>query len=302
MKILIVLPDNKYFLWQMLVQINNFKKFGIDGDVIYIIGKTSIQKSIELNDIILKSNSKCSFHVFNDERIGSSYSSTLRPHLLTKYFQKYPESSKETYFYIDPDVIFTKKFSLSDLEKTNMWYVSDTRSYIGVQYIKSKGESLFYEMCDIVPKIVEDRDENAGGAQYVLKNVNADFWRKVERDSEELYKHMINTKNKYCPEYPIQAWTADMWAILWNAWYFGNETKIVKKLDFCWATDIISKWKSTNIYHNAGAVIDNGYYFLKTKYQISPFNKEIKFSDEYCSSNYVREIKETENNFSNIIF
>jgi len=305
MKFLIALPDSNYFLWQMLVQINNFKKLGLDEDVIYVIGKNSIQKSSVLTNIMTKTNSKCSFYIFNDERINPQYSSTLRPHILAKFFEKYPNAENEIFFYIDPDVIFTKKMKFADLEKSNTWYLSDTRSYISSQYIKSKSEELFHKMCEIVginSNLVEENDENAGGAQYLMKNINADFWRKVEKDSENLYVFMVNSSHKYNPEHPIQAWTADMWAVLWNAWYFGHKTKIMKKLDFCWATDVIKKWENTNIYHNAGAVINNGYYFLKTQHQISPFNKELKCSKEYCSYNYVKEIKETENNFQNIIF
>jgi len=305
MKILVALPDNNYFLWQMLVQINNFKKLGLDNDVIYVIGKNSIQKSTILNDIMTKINARCSYYIFTDERKNPQYSSTLRPHILSKFFEKYPNADKETFFYIDPDVIFTKKFTTKEFEKNDIWYLSDTRSYIDSNYIKDKSEVLFHEMCGIVgiePSIVESNDKNAGGAQYIMKNLNSDFWKKVENDSEKLYIHMVNTSNIYNPEHPIQAWTADMWAVLWNAWYFGYKTKISKKLDFCWATDVIEKWKKTNIYHNAGAVLDNGYYFLKTKYQISPFNKELKCSKDYCSFNYVKEIKETEKNFNKILF
>jgi len=305
MKYLIALPDSNYFLWQMLVQINNFKKLGLDGDVIYVVGKRTMQKSNVLTDIISKNKTKCTIYVFQDEREDGQYSSTLRPHILAKFFEVYPNAEKETFFYLDPDVIFTKKMKLGDLERGNTWYLSDTRSYISSEYIKSKGELLFIEMCNIVgidPHVVEGNDDSAGGAQYIMKNVTADFWLKVEKDSEALFNHMVKTSSRYNPEHPIQAWTADMWAVLWNAWYFGHTTKISKKLDFCWATDVVDKWKKTSIYHNAGAVIDNGYYFLKTQHQISPFNKELKCSDEYCSYNYVKEIKETEMEFSNILF
>jgi len=305
MKILIVLPDNNYFLWQMLVQMNNFKNLKIDGDVVYIIGKRNLQCSLNLKNIIKHNNTNCSFFVFNDERYSPQYSSSLRPHLLTKFFEKYPEGKYETFFYIDPDVIFTKKIKSSDLEDNDVWYLSDTKSYINSKYIKSKSEKLFHEMCDIVkinPEIVENNDDSAGGAQYILKNVDADFWRKVELDSESLFKHMINTSYRYSPENPIQAWTADMWAVLWNAWYFEHETKIIKRLNFSWATDQIKKWNECSIYHNAGAVLDNDEYFLKTKYQVSPFNKDIKCSDKYCSFMYLKEIKDTEKNLSKLIF
>jgi hypothetical protein len=305
MKILITLPDCNYYLWQMLVQINNFKKFGLDSDVTYLIGKSSIQKSSVLNNIILNSKTKCSFYVFNDERVNPKYSPSLRPYLLKKFFEAYPDKEKLTYFYTDPDVIFIKKPKLSDFEKDDVWYLSDTRSYLNSGYIKSKSEVLFKEMCEIVgidPSIVEKNDDNAGGAQLIIKNTTSKFWEKVEKDCEALYVHMVKTSGKYCPEFPIQSWTAEMWATIWNAWYFEHKTKIVKQLDFSWATDEIKKWKTTTIYHNAGAVIDNGVYFLKTKYQISPFKQELKTSGDYCSHNYVKEIKETENNFQHLLF
>jgi hypothetical protein len=305
MKYLVALPDNSYFLWQMLVQMNNFKELGIDKDLIYVIGKNSMQKSSNLLNIITKSNTLCSFFVYHDERVNPQYSSTLRPHILAKFFTEYPNASDETFFYLDPDVIFTKKIKTSDLEKNDTWYLSDTRSYINSMYIKSKSNDLFVEMCDIVgidPDIVEGNDDNAGGAQYIMKNLTAEFWEKVEIDSENLYNHMVSTSTKYNPEHPIQAWTADMWAVLWNAWYFKHDTKIIKRLDFCWATDVIEKWSKTNIYHNAGAVIDNDFYFLKTKYQISPFGKKIKCSKDYCSHNYLKEIKKTEKTFKDILF
>jgi hypothetical protein len=304
MKILVVLPDHSYFLWQMLVQINNFRKFDMENDAIFLIGKRSIELSKTLMKI-LNGNIKSEFHVINDTRENPQYSSSMRPHILAKFFDEHPEMEHQTFLYIDPDVLFTKKFKTGNLEKTNTWYLSDTRSYIDSRYIKSKSETLFYEMCNIVnidPKIVEDNDENAGGAQYVMKNVSTDFWKKVEWDSENLFIHMINTSHKYSPEHPIQAWTADMWAVLWNAWLFKHETKIMKNLNFSWATDPIERWNETTIFHNAGAVINNGIHFLKTKYQVSPFNKEIKCSDEYCGYNYLKEIKETEKTFSKILF
>lgn len=34
---------------------------------------------------------------------------------------------------------------------------------------------------------VTNIDENAGGAQYILKNIDPHFWRKVYSDSETIY-------------------------------------------------------------------------------------------------------------------
>lgn len=306
MKFLIVLPDHSYYLWQMLVQINNLKKFGYDKDTIYLIGKTGYNKSDNLKNIIRKSNTGCVFYVYDDDRKDFTYSPAMTAHIISKFLKENPKFEKETFFYIDPDVIFRKKIRFSDLLNNDIWYVSDTRSYIGSSYIKSKGNELFEKMCDVVgisTKVVENNDNNAGGAQLLIKNTNHIFWDKVKKDSIKLFKLMEDTKSEYCPEAPIQSWTAEMWSLLWNSWLFNHKTKIIKRFDFCWSTDIISKWDKTNILHNAGVINDNnGELFAKTKYQISPFKKKIKYSDKYCSSKYVNEIKETEKNFKNLLF
>lgn len=305
MKFIIALPDHNYFLWQMLVQMNNFKKLGYDVDTIYVIGKLGNQKSKTLTNIINKNKTKCSFYVYNDDRTDFTYSSSTRPNILKKLFRDRPDLEKEAIFYLDPDVIFKKKIKFSDLEKNDTWYLSDTRSYIESSYIKSKSEELFKRMCAVVgidPAVVVENDAHAGGAQYFMKNVTAEFWEKVERDSVELYRLMSTTLHEYSPDNPIQAWTADMWAVLWNAWLAGHETKIIKRFDFMWATDSITKWEKSSIYHNAGAVGEGDELFIKTRYQKSPFNQEIKCSDKYCSYKYLEEVKETEKNFEEIIF
>jgi hypothetical protein len=306
MKILIALPEHNYYLWQMLVQINNLKKVGYDKDTIYVIGRSNITRNKNLDNIIKKTGSKCTFHTYKDDRSNLTYSPSLTAHLLSKLFKDHPEYKNETFLYIDPDVIFKKKIRFTDLEKNDTWYLSDTRSYINSKYIKSKGDGLLEEMCDVVgidSKIVEENDNNAGGAQILLKNVDSEFWDKVEDDSINLFKLMKDTENKYTPDAPIQAWTAEMWSVLWNAWLFGHETKIIKRLNFCWASDPISKWDNCNIFHNAGVTSSfSDEFFKKTLYQKSPFNEKLTSSKKYCSKIYIDEIKETKKNFKNILF
>lgn len=306
MKILIVLPDHNYYLWQMLVQINNLKKFGYDKNAIYLIGKTSYNKSDNLKNIIRKSKSDCEFFVYNDERDDFIYSPAMTAHILSKFFKENPQYKEESFFYIDPDVIFRKKIRFNDLLKNNNWYLSDTKSYIGCDYIKGKSDELFKKMCDVVgikTSIVEENDNDAGGAQILFKNVDYKFWDKIEKDSIALFKLMESTKTIYSSDSPIQSWTAEMWSLLWNTWLFGHTTKTIKRFDFCWATDTINRWEETNILHNAGVINENnGKLFMKTKYQTSPFKKEIKCSDKFCSYKYVEEIKDTEKNYRGILF
>lgn len=300
MKILVVTFDHNYYLWQTLVQINNFIKYGYDKDTIYII--SSYNPSPVLTSMINSDKIKSKFYIYKDERIDSKYAVSLRHYLLEKFYTDHPEYENESVFLVDPDMIFTKKLDFSEMEKDDYWHLSDTRSYIDSNYIKNISEELFNEMCKIVkvsPEEVIKNDSNAGGAQYLLKGLNADFWKKSYIDSEKLYIHMEKSNKKY--KKPIQAWTSDMWSILWNGIYFKHKIKINPKLNFCWAPFLKQEWEKTYIFHNAGIFNDNKTDFCKMHYQNSPFNQKLIVDKNNCTYNYVQEIKETEKNFSELI-
>lgn len=306
MKFIVAIPDNKYYLWQVLVQIANFNKFGYDKDLIYVVGKSANSMSDELRKIKNSKDHNATFHLYKDTRDKPKYASSLRPHILSKFFKSNEEELKnEVIFYLDPDVIFIKELDFTKYINGSTWYVSDTKSYIGSKYIISKSRELFVEMCKIAkvnPNTIVNNDENAGGAQYIMKNISYRFWDYVYDTSEKLYDHMVKTSNKYSPKHPIQAWTADMWAVLWGGLLMNRKIRIDKDLDFCWASDHISKWESRYIFHNAGVVANDGKNFSKIAYQKSPFNKDIVVSNTSASYKYVEEIKYTENKFKDLIF
>jgi len=164
----------------------------------------------------------------------------------------------------------------------------------------SKGYDVYSKMCEIVeiPEIIPKlMNSNSGGAQYILKNINADYWEKVEKDSEQLYYQInqLNNQKKIADpnHHELQIWCADMWAVLWNGWLLGNETKVVPEMNFSWATDTKNRWEETNIFHNAG-VTGTGIHFYKGIFQDHlPYNIEDTFSEQFCSKLYFNEIKET---------
>jgi len=302
MKILVATFDHNYYLWQCLVQINNFIKHGYDEDAIFVIATNNPSPALTAMMNCPKIKSK--FYLYKDERDGLKYPSTLRLHILEKLFKEHPEYEKETFFYIDPDVVFTKKLDFSEMEKDDTWWVSDTRSYLNSRYIKSKSEKLFEEMCEIIgisPELVVANDDNAGGAQYLLKNVDSNFWKTCLDNSEKLFNHMKATESIYNPKNPIQSWTSDMWTIFWTALKMKREFKIHKDLDFCWSVYNIKTWDSTYIFHNAGVPGPSDIYFSKIVYQVSPFNQELKANADNCTYKYIQEIKETEKRFSDVV-
>ena len=113
------------------------------------------------------------------------------------------------------------------------------------------------------------------------------MWDKIYLDCATLYDQMLDYQKRF-PINPgqIQFWTAEMWSTLWNLWYFNVETKVVKELEFCWATDNIYRYEQTPILHMAG-VTDN----LKG----SKFYK-----GEYININPIEKLKENPNHFDYI--
>lgn len=305
-----VQPRLVYYAWQVEVMINNFIKHGINPNNIDILvawnpnDDTSKQENIDYWNKLASHYNSVRFFFYEDTREHPiSYISSIRPNILKQHFKAYPELKNEAIFYHDCDIVFTKSPDWSLLLYDNVWYLSNTNSYINYDYIISKGQDVYDKMCEIVgmdPLIPKLMNSNSGGAQYILKNIDHEYWEKVEKDCEALYKQIteLNIKKKEADHthHELQIWCADMWAVLWNGWLRGNETKVIPEMDFCWGTDDINRWDETTIYHNAGVTCGCGGKFYKANYiNTLPYNLDLRTKDNNCSHLYYQEIKEVEN-------
>lgn len=300
-----------YFLWQVDVCVNNLASKGIYKEQIHILFATQKGQQISKeDDILLKHIHKIAkVFFYEDERKEKKYLSSIRPHIIAKHFLKYPDLAKETIFYHDCDIIFRELPPLfNELKSNKTWYVSDTANYLESNYIKANiGEGNFIKMCSIVgvePSVVIQQDANCGGAQYIMNNVNAAFWQKVERDCEAIYVFLqiVNLQNKIEEAlkndnptvHGIQNWCADMWAVLWNALYFKHKVETHPNLDFSWPKDKIENWDSTYIFHNAGIdQKETEEYFYKGNYIYhTPFFENFSYvKKEFCSIVYADVVK-----------
>jgi hypothetical protein len=307
LKYICVQPRLYYYAWQVEVMLENFLRNNIKPSDIDILVAWNLHDLTNTQEHVLpwfklKNKYKnISFHFYQDTRINPHYISSVRPNILKQHFTAFPELKDKVIFYHDCDIVFTKKPNIEKFLHNSVWYLSNTNSYINYDYIISKGHDVYNKMCEIVgidPIIPKLMNSNSGGAQYIMKNIDDSFWEKVEHDSEELFKQITELNNKKKLDNPtyheLQIWCADMWAVLWNAWLRGNETKVVPELDFCWATDTINRWEETSIFHNAGVTPDRKDLFFKSDYiNSSPYHMENKFSSKYCSYNYFNEILKT---------
>lgn len=292
-------PDNKYFHWQVEVFINNAMKVGINPINIHIL--FAYDNGISNGSKDLKNRYPFVRFFFYENKIKNNggYIPSLRPEILSQHFKLFEYLEDENIFYHDADIIFRDIIDFDSLINDENWYLSDTVSYVGSDYIKSKSEDLFDDMCDIVgvdKKKVEDNNNNSGGAQYLLKNIDYKFWEDVRDDSISLYRYMNKRENEERKTNnndsynPIQKWCADMWAVLWNGIKREHNIKISKELDFSWSSGNIRDWEKSKILHNAGITdSNNGKVFYKGDYTVeSPFDGNFDNISQYSNSkNYV---------------
>ena len=199
------------------------------------------------------------FEFYEDTRENSKYISSIRPHILKKHWEKYEWMKDEYIFYHDCDIALTKPLDFSDKFNDDC-HLSDTASYIGHKYIESKGHDLDKKMCEIakIPlSVIENRESEAGGAQYMIRpGLDANYWQYVYDTSEQLFIEIsaeCNAIKKQDPNWhALQIWCADMWAVLWGLWKKGWKTPCIKEWDFSWGISSIEEWNQKAIFHNAG--------------------------------------------------
>ena len=290
-------PANQYYLWQVEVMINNFLSMGINPNQMDILlGYDTIIP--EEWSILQQHYNTVRFFFYKDTRTDKSYIPSIYFNLMKQHILAHPELKDEVLFTHDSDIVFTKPVNFNWLAEGDTWYVSDTKSYLNYDYIQSKGDDIYKDMCTIVgidnriPKLM---NSNTGGAQYIVKNTSYYFWNKVEEDSIKLYQYFCEKEPHWKGEgYPIQKWTAGMWSYMWNAWRLGHETVIHNKLDFGWSSSHISDIDKYSILHNAGITGDNPSLFFKGNYiDKLPYGEDLNIDLDYASYFYWEEVQRT---------
>jgi len=299
MKFVCAQPAIPYYTWQVEVMINNFISHGINPNDIHILCAYYGEIPEDWKKL-QEANKDVKFFFYQDTRGNYTYIPSIYFNMMKQHIKAHPELQHEALFLHDCDIILTRPIDFSEMLHDKVWYLSDTVGYIGTQYILSKGEDVYLKMCDVIgidsliPKLM---NSNSGGAQHLVKNTTYEYWDKVEKDSIKLYAHLCAEEPKWeRSDYPLQKWTAGMWSLLWNAWIFGHETKVDKRLDFCWATDPIQRWEQAPIFHNAGVTDDRKNLFFKGNYIGKLPYSEIKQEDidnKFCSFKYVEQLLKT---------
>ena len=332
LKYVCVQPDDQYYTWQVHMWLESLKNRGeVDKAVVLIFtpkDREVNKKWKQVTDLYPEAE----FHFYKDEHDVSQllgiYIPVLRPYTLWRHWKEHPELSDKAIFYCDSDVLFTEAFDVQKYIDDDVCYLSDTQSYIGASYFDSKVRDVLpdkleeYKTRDILAEIgsvvgisreeAEQKDKDSGGAQYLLKNIDAAFWNKVMNDCilirsylQRINKEFFENENK-----GFQSWCADMWAVLWNLWVREKEVKVIDEMGFSWAPDPLEKLKTHPIFHNAGIVatqMDGYACFYKGKYHnngdpTKDPHLEVVLNDEKsqkrCTWFYANELKKLSNKYN----
>jgi hypothetical protein len=296
-------PASLYYAWQVEVMLNNFMEMGVNPNFIDIV-------CWKQNGVVPEEWSKLAsgyparFFFYDDMRETRHYISSIRPNILKQHWAAYPTLKDEAIFYHDSDIIFSKPISewISDEILTDEeWYGSDTRWYIAHSYIIGKGQQIIDKMCEIMElseELISDNEMNAIGAQYLMKNVDYEYWDRVERDCEQLFRQVTDLNNQIKSTDPsyheLQIWCSDMWAVLWGAWRRGCKTNCLPEFEFSWGTSTEDDFHKLNIMHNAGVTSPAQNLFYKAQYMNSlPYNAELTINDNTASKKYWECIEKT---------
>jgi len=289
-------PFDFYFVWQVECQIVNFRKFDISSKMHVLVwypdnelrkaqGKP-LREDIDLKHWLelAKKYPEVHFYFYQDRGVNLDlYIPQLRPHILSRHFQKFPELVNSCVFYHDSDIIFNTLPEFEYLCEGPTNWESDTSGYLDYDYLRRKeieGNLPEHEaigtLCKTGNISIDTMKMYAGmtgGAQYLLKGIDASFWEDVERQVLEIrtaFFHNIegSINQKYFPNENsgFQSWCADMWAVNMALWSRGKETNITPQLDFSWATDSAETYFKKPIFHNAGATGAQPGVFYKAKW------------------------------------
>lgn len=323
-------PDDQYFIWQNHLYIESCLEQGFKEEQIHILLYKPKNRIANPNWDKLKSiYPKLNIFLYEDKGVQQylgTYIPILRPHILWQHFEAFPELEDRTIIYTDCDILWTDKLDLNSLLEDNINYVSNASSYLNYSYFERKNKEILPdkdlsnrdflgEICQIVgidKQVTIDNNLNTGGVQYILKNINSAFWKKVEEDVLKIRKHLLQVNKEFYKDENagIQSWCADLWAVQFNLWYFKLPVTITNKLNFAWSSDPIIKLESSPILHNAGIVstFQNGHNcFYKGKYHTgnSPFidnHLEVVLNDEkskgFCTWYYANKLKQLKEKYN----
>lgn len=289
--LLIPTSDHPFFRWQVITQIAAMEELGLLSDCRWLF-YCNQRPSRQLQAIIDSGVAKLA--VWPDWPRDNSYNGAMKPWLIGKYLQAHPKLIFDAHTVIDPDVIPTRVFHQMTPTR-NIVYGTDTDSYTGPGYLKSK--EVFDDLCQIVGVDPDYAAEFPGvGAQLTWSGLSGAWWQSVAKLSIEAY-HFMNRHHS-----DVQKWCAEMYVTHLCLIRDGYIPTKALGMAMVWANGPAHQWDTAAFYHNAGVTEHNPNDFCKLDFKSTqPFGKAISTSPESASRKYVEYIRKAESRFPDLI-
>lgn len=349
LKLISCIPDNSSFLWQTAVNLLNARTYGFSDKAQVLIFLSDDQLDKGFNGkwkFLEKKFPETSFFYYPDTQgvtkimTSFNYIPVLRQWMLKEHWKLYPDLQNSTIYYHDSDTVFTKYPTFLDiLRDDEINYLSDTKSYLNVDYFNGKIKDVLpekleaYKQIDLMARIAnitksktEDwysNKDNTGGAQYLLKNIDQQFWEDCMAHSLAIRTYLMDINKRFfeSEDRGLQSWCADMVSVIGNLWARDKKVITPQEMNFAWATEYTDSWDRNTIYHDASASPDPTLKdgkelrtFFKRGNRIklggqdffdyildweapmlkTPFDDDLSYvSPELCSYKYCQEIQKT---------
>lgn len=265
--ILVPMPDHPYYHWQARVQQRELERQG--RAVTYLVytrgrrGPTrALKRSLPENVV----------EHWKDWRTPAQmvYNPAMKPWLVGKWLERYPEAIDDAHLILDPDAIPTEHFEMPKMTEVD-WAATDTHSYTGAEYLESKG--AWEKLCEAVGAVQPPR--RGVGAQVVFTGSEAKFWMDIATTSIDAYR-LLDSIDPPAPEtVPVQSWCAEMYVTPIMAGTVGIEINPDPSMSMVWAGDNVEDWETAGFFHNAGVTEENGRDFCKLRYRNGDPSRDI---------------------------
>jgi len=276
MKYILCQPAQLRFQWELEVVLTNILSLNKNAEICVLFAHFG-RESVSVIEHITSRYPQVEVHTYEDRRDDKSYVSSIRSFLWWCYLSEDPEREKDTYFYIDADIIFRELPDFSKLgADVNTYVGSDCGGYLDYGYLSTRknGTEVIRYFATLTNLTEDDIKSIPGaGAQWYLTEPTAEMWLKIYHDCNNIWRWFQPLDSD------IQKWTAEMWAYMYNFAAFGKKVVISPELDFCLPTDNIKMWDSVKIMHNAGVLPDMEHMLLfKGKYtHRTPMEDDLSF-------------------------
>lgn len=289
MKFVSAQQDNKYCIWQVYVQLANFRRLGIEQDAIVLFGYEGAPSPFIEQ---LRRQTSATVIAYPDMRENKVYTPSIYFHLVSRFVHDYKPT--ESLFLHDGDIVFRELPLFHKMLNDDTCYFSDTSNYLSpALYDPSDFEMMANAIGSDVDRVIIT--QTVGGAQHLFKRNDATWWKMVEYRSQKLNTLMTSDafRNKRREKKMPDPWMAGMWALQWSCWDWGYATDVHPELNFTWPTYTADTWNVTKILHNAGVMPGHAdRMFHKGSYvERSPFGDDLSHvSRDFASFHYAKEV------------